>query len=87
MAGLQRPSRRERKAANLERLEIRQLERELKRKEKALAETAALLGPVCTHFAVGRVSPLAHRVAHVGHARRRDGLHDLDPDLAADGFE
>ena len=43
MAGLQRPSRRERKAANLERLKIRQLERELKRKDKALAETAALL--------------------------------------------
>lgn len=41
-------------------------------------------GPGCTHFAV---SPLAHRVAHVGHARRRDGLHELDPDLAADGFE
>jgi transposase len=43
MAGLQRPSRRERKAANVEKLKIRELERELNRKEKALAEAAALL--------------------------------------------
>jgi transposase-like protein len=43
MAGLQRPSRRERKAANIEKLKIRKLERELRRKEKALAEAAALL--------------------------------------------
>ena len=43
MAGLQPPSRRERKAANREKLKIRALERELKRKEKALAEAAALL--------------------------------------------
>jgi transposase len=43
MAGLQRPSRRERKAANIERQRIHKLERELKRKDKALAETAALL--------------------------------------------
>lgn len=43
MAALQPPSRRERKAANLEKLKIRKLERELERKDKALAETAALL--------------------------------------------
>lgn len=43
MAALQPPSRRERKAANFEKLKIRNLERELKRKEKALAEAAALL--------------------------------------------
>jgi transposase len=43
MAALQPPSRRERKAANIEKLKIRNLERELKRKDKALAEAAALL--------------------------------------------
>lgn len=43
MAGLQRPSRRERKAVNVERLRVRTLERELQRKDKALAEAAALL--------------------------------------------
>jgi transposase len=43
LAGLQRPSRRERKAANIEKLKIRKLERELHRKDKALAEAAALL--------------------------------------------
>jgi transposase len=43
MAGLQRPSRREREAANIERLRVRKLERELTRKDKALAEAAALL--------------------------------------------
>jgi hypothetical protein len=43
MAGLQRPSRRERKAANTEKHRIHKLERELKRKDKALAEAAALL--------------------------------------------
>lgn len=43
MAGLQRPSRRERKAANIEKLRVRKLERELQRKDKALAEAAALL--------------------------------------------
>jgi len=43
MAGLQRPSKRERKAANIERLRVRKLERELRRKDKALAEAAALL--------------------------------------------
>lgn len=43
MAGLQRPSRRERKAANLEKQRVRKLERELQRKDKALAEAAALL--------------------------------------------
>lgn len=43
LAALQPPSRRERKAANIEKLKIRNLERELKRKEKALAEAAALL--------------------------------------------
>jgi transposase len=34
LAALQPPSRRERKAANIEKLKIRNLERELKRKEK-----------------------------------------------------
>jgi transposase-like protein len=43
LAGLQRPSKRERKAANAERLKVRTLERELRRKDKALAEAAALL--------------------------------------------
>lgn len=43
MTALQPPSRRARKAANIEKLKIRKLERELKRKEKALAEAAALL--------------------------------------------
>jgi hypothetical protein len=43
MAGLQRPSKRERKAANIERLRVRKLERELRRKDKALAEAAAPL--------------------------------------------
>ena len=43
MAGLQRPSRRERKAANFEKAKIQKLERELQRKDKALAEAAALL--------------------------------------------
>jgi transposase-like protein len=43
LAGLQRPSRGERKAAHREKQQIRQLERELRRKDKALAEAAALL--------------------------------------------
>jgi hypothetical protein len=43
VAALQGPSRRNRKAANLEARRIRDLERELARKEKALAEAAALL--------------------------------------------
>ena len=43
LAGLQRPSRRERKAVTVERLRVRKLERELQRKDKALAEAAALL--------------------------------------------
>jgi transposase len=43
MAGLQRPSQRERKAANVEKQRVRKLERELQRKDKALAEAAALL--------------------------------------------
>lgn len=43
LAGLQHPSKRERKAANAERLKVRALERELRRKDKALAEAAALL--------------------------------------------
>lgn len=43
LAGLERPSLRERKAANLEKLKVRRLERELHRKDKALAEAAALL--------------------------------------------
>jgi transposase-like protein len=42
-AGLQRPTRGERKAAHREKQQIRQLERELRRKDKALAEAAALL--------------------------------------------
>lgn len=42
-AALQPPSRRERKAANIERRRIRDLEREVARKDKALAEAAALL--------------------------------------------
>jgi len=43
LAGLQRPSRRERKAVAVEKLRVRKLERELRRKDKALAEAAALL--------------------------------------------
>jgi len=43
LAGLQRPSRGERKAAHREKQQIRALERELRRKDKALAEAAALL--------------------------------------------
>jgi hypothetical protein len=43
VAGLQGPSRRDRKAANVEARRVRELERELARKEKALAEAAALL--------------------------------------------
>lgn len=43
VAALQRPSRRDRKAANREARRIRELERELARKDKALAEAAALL--------------------------------------------
>jgi transposase-like protein len=43
LAGLQRPSRGERKAAHREKQQIRELERELRRKDKALAEAAALL--------------------------------------------
>lgn len=43
LAGLARPSRGERKAAHREKQQIRQLERELRRKDKALAEAAALL--------------------------------------------
>jgi hypothetical protein len=46
MAALQPPSRRARKAANREKLKVRALERELKRKHKALAEAAALLRTV-----------------------------------------
>ena len=42
-AGLQRPSRRDHKTASLEWLRVRKLERELTRKDKALAEAAALL--------------------------------------------
>lgn len=42
-AALQPRSRRERKAANLEQRRIRDLEREVARKDKALAEAAALL--------------------------------------------
>jgi hypothetical protein len=42
-AALQPPTRRERKAANIERRRIRDLEREVRRKDKALAEAAALL--------------------------------------------
>ena len=43
LAALQRPRRRERQAATAERQRVRQLERELQRKDKALAEAAALL--------------------------------------------
>jgi transposase-like protein len=43
MAGLRGPSRRDRKAANVEARRVRDLERELARKDKALAEAAALL--------------------------------------------
>jgi len=43
VAALQGPSRRDRKAANLEARRVRDLERELARKEKALAEAAVLL--------------------------------------------
>jgi transposase len=43
VAALRGPSRRDRKAANLEARRVRELERELARKEKALAEAAALL--------------------------------------------
>lgn len=43
VAALQGPSRRERKVASIEARRIRDLERELARKEKALAEVAALL--------------------------------------------
>jgi transposase len=43
VAGMQGPSRRDRKAANIEARRVRELERELARKEKALAEAAALL--------------------------------------------
>jgi hypothetical protein len=42
-AALQPKSRRERKAVNIERRRIRDLEREVARKDKALAEAAALL--------------------------------------------
>ena len=43
VAGLQQPNRRDRKAANVEARRVRELERELRRKDKALAEAAALL--------------------------------------------
>ncbi len=42
-AALQEPSKRDRKAATVEARRVRELERELARKEKALAEVAALL--------------------------------------------
>jgi len=42
-AALTAPSRQEKKEANKEKLKIRALEREVRRKDKALAETAALL--------------------------------------------
>ena len=42
-AGLRGPTKRDRKAANIEARRVRDLERELARKEKALAEAAALL--------------------------------------------
>lgn len=42
-AGLRGPSQRDRKAANVEARRVRELERELARKDKALAEAAALL--------------------------------------------
>jgi transposase len=43
VAGLRGPSKRDRKAASVEARRVRELERELARKEKALAEAAALL--------------------------------------------
>lgn len=43
VAALRGPSKRDRKAASVEARRVRDLERELKRKEKALAEAAALL--------------------------------------------
>jgi len=43
VAGLRGPNRRDRKAANVEARRVRELERELKRKDKALAEVGALL--------------------------------------------
>jgi transposase len=43
VAGLRGPTRRDRKAANVEARRVRELERELRRKDKALAEAAALL--------------------------------------------
>ena len=43
VAGLRGPSKRDRKAASVEARRVRDLERELVRKEKALAEAAALL--------------------------------------------
>jgi len=43
VAALRGPSKRDRKAANVEARRVRDLERELARKEKALAEAAALL--------------------------------------------
>jgi hypothetical protein len=43
VAGLRGPSKRDRKAASIEARRVRDLERELARKEKALAEAAALL--------------------------------------------
>lgn len=43
VAALRGPSKRDRKAANIEARRVRELERELARKEKALAEAAALL--------------------------------------------
>jgi transposase len=43
VAGLRGPSRADRKAAGSDARRVRELERELKRKEKALAEAAALL--------------------------------------------
>lgn len=43
VAGLRGPSKSDRKAASVEARRVRDLERELKRKEKALAEAAALL--------------------------------------------
>jgi transposase len=43
IAGMRSPGRADRKAAAVEAQRVRQLERELRRKDKALAETAALL--------------------------------------------
>lgn len=43
VAGLRGPNKRDRKAASIEARRVRDLERELARKEKALAEAAALL--------------------------------------------